>query len=342
MIVIMNEVCDSASVDRVSAILEEYGFSPHVVRGEGQVVVCAVGSGDRDVVKTALDGASDVQDVIFVSKPYKLASSSSKNKTMFSLMGKVSIGDPRYFVVIAGPCSVETEDQILSSADFVKSVGASVLRGGAYKPRTSPYSFQGLEEEGLKLLAKARERYGLPVVTELLSSATISLVDKYVDMIQIGARNMQNFALLKDVSNLRKPVFLKRGISATLEEFLMSAEYLMAGGNYNVVLCERGIRTFETAYRNTLDLNAVPALKSMTHLPIFVDPSHGTGRIDLIVPMSKAAIAAGADGLMLEVHPDPKKALSDGAQSLTFSQFEILMDELKPFLKAVGRELVIL
>ena len=230
----------------------------------------------------------------------------------------------------------------MASAQAVNASGGHILRGGAYKPRTSPYSFQGLEEEGLQLLAKARQETGLPITTELLSVDNIPAIDKYADIIQIGARNMQNFSLLKQCGKLKKPIFLKRGLCATIEELLMSAEYIMSEGNYNVILCERGIRTYEKAYRNTLDLNAIPALKKMTHLPIIVDPSHGTGRRDLVLPMAKAAIAAGADGLMIEMHPKPEEAYSDGPQSLTPDDFDHLMKEIQPFIKAAGKKPVIL
>jgi len=237
---------------------------------------------------------------------------------------------------------VESRDQLLETAKSVKTSGASFLRGGAYKPRTSPYSFQGMQVEGLKLLKEARDMTGLSIITELMSLDTLEDVLAYTDIIQIGARNMQNFSLLRELGKTRKPVLLKRGLSATLEELLMSAEYIMSEGNYDVILCERGIRTYEKAYRNTLDLNAVPALKQLTHLPVIVDPSHGTGRFDLVIPMSKAAIAAGADGIIIEVHPKPQEALSDGDQSLTFERFEKLMNEIKPFVEAAGKKLITL
>ncbi|MCK5556848.1 MAG: 3-deoxy-7-phosphoheptulonate synthase, partial [Candidatus Hydrogenedentes bacterium] len=253
-------------------------------------------------------------------------------------VGDVKIGGTEV-VVLAGPCSVESREQLMSVAKHVSAAGAKILRGGAFKPRTSPYSFQGLAEEGLKLLAEAREETGLLVVTEVLSEHDVPLVAQYADILQVGARNMQNYALLKSVGQLRKPVFLKRGMMATVREFLMSAEYLLSNGNYDVILCERGIRTFETETRSTLDLNAVPVINSLSHLPVVVDPSHGTGRWDLVIPMSKAAIAAGADGVMVEVHCKPADAFSDGYQSLTCENFAKLMSELAPVAQAVGRGL---
>jgi len=250
----------------------------------------------------------------------------------------LSIGGEK-LIVMAGPCSVESEKQIIDSAEAVKKAGAHMLRGGAFKPRTSPYSFQGLEEEGLKLLAKARDLTGLPFVTEVINPETAELVAEYSDMLQIGARNSQNFALLKKVGQLKRPVLLKRGMSMTIQEFLMSAEYIMSEGNQSVILCERGIRTFETATRNTLDLSAIPVLKEKTHLPVVIDPSHGTGNHRYVAPMSFAAVAAGADGLMIEVHPDPEHASSDGPQSLKPVKFEILMEKLKRFAEVAGKTL---
>jgi len=273
-----------------------------------------------------------------ILKPFKLASKEMRKERTIVKVGKYSIGGSQ-FVVMAGPCSVETREQILKSAEVVKKAGAQVLRGGAFKPRTSPYSFQGLEEEGLKLLAEAREKTGMPFVTEVITPTDVTLVAEYADMLQIGARNMQNFALLKEVGKIKKPILLKRGMSNTLKELLMSAEYIMSQGNYNVVLCERGIRTFEDYTRNTCDLSAVPALKELSHLPVIVDPSHGTGVRSLIAPLSKAAVAVGADGLIIEVHPNPEEAYSDGAQSLMPKQFEKLMEEVKKYLLLEGKHL---
>ena len=340
MIIVMKSKASEAEIGEVSNRVEELGFTPHVIAGVERTVIGVIGDNDKERIK-ALSNNKAVDKVYPVSKPYKLAARSSKEEDTVIQIGDVQVGGGT-FVVIAGPCSVETEDQILESARGVKKAGAQLLRGGAYKPRTSPYSFQGLEEDGLKLLEKAKKETGLRFCTELVSPHDTELVAKYTDIIQIGARNMQNFAMLKTLGNTKCPVLLKRGLSATLDELLMSAEYIMSEGNYQVMLCERGIRTFEKAYRNTLDLNAVPALKGMTHLPVIVDPSHGTGRIDLIPTMSKAAIAAGADGLILEVHPKPEEAYSDGPQSLTIPQFEQLMEDIKPFIEAAGKKLVIL
>lgn len=340
MIVVMKIKASEADVKAVSERIEELGFTPHVINGVKQTVVGAIGDGDKQPIKSLINSPG-VANVYEISKPYKLAARSTKEEDTVINVNGVTFG-PDTFVVVAGPCSVESEDQIISTAKAIRKSGASLLRGGAYKPRTSPYSFQGLEEEGLKLLQKAKAETGLGVVTELLSVANVDVVAQYADLIQIGARNMQNFSLLKRLGDVKRPILLKRGLSATIEELLMSAEYIMSVGNYEVILCERGIRTFEKEYRNVLDLNAVPALKLKTHLPVVVDPSHGTGRIDLIPTMSKAAIAAGADGILIEVHPDPAKAFSDGPQSLTFEQFDDLMKEIKPFVEAVGKKLVIL
>ena len=340
MIIVMKKSAGDSQISAISVRVKDLGFVPHVINGIERTVIGVIGDGDKESIKSMVN-IEGVDRVFPVSKPYKLAARSSKEEDTVITIGNVKVGGGT-FVVMAGPCAVETEDQILKSAKIVKSSGACLLRGGAYKPRTSPYSFQGLEEEGLKLLKMAKEETGLGIVTELVSAHTTDLVAQYADVIQIGARNMQNFALLKGLGKTTCPILLKRGLSATIEELLMSAEYIMSVGNYDVMLCERGIRTFEKAYRNTLDLNAVPALKSMTHLPIIVDPSHGTGRVDLIPAMSKAAIAAGADGLILEVHPDPSKAYSDGPQSLNPEQFEQLMTDIKPFVEAAGKTLVCL
>jgi 3-deoxy-7-phosphoheptulonate synthase len=276
--------------------------------------------------------------VVPILQPFKLASREFKPSQTVVKIGDVEIGGDR-LVVIAGPCSVETEDQILETAKTVKEAGATILRGGAFKPRTSPYAFQGLGEEGLRLLAAARKETGLAIVTEVLKPEDVDLVAETADMIQVGARNVQNFALLKRVGEVGKPVLLKRGIATTVQEFLMAAEYVLSEGNYNVVLCERGIRTFETATRFTLDLNAVPVIKKLSHLPVIVDPSHGTGHWEYVAPMAKAAIACGADGLMIEVHMRPEVAFSDGIQSLKPAAFRQLMQELTPFAQAAGRRL---
>ena len=280
--------------------------------------------------------SSTVEKVHPILKPYKLASREFRPENTVIDVGGTQIGGNR-IVVMAGPCAIENKTLLVEIAKEVKSAGATFLRGGAFKPRTSPYAFQGLEEEGLKYLAETRERVGLPVITEVMDPRDIDMIVKYADILQIGARNMQNFRLLKDVGRCRKPVLLKRGISATIKEWLMSAEYIMAGGNHQVILCERGIRTYETATRNTLDLSAIPVLKQMTHLPVVVDPSHAVGKWDLVAPMAKAAVAAGADGLIIEVHSNPEEALCDGEQSLKPKNFKQLMDELRPIAIAVGR-----
>lgn len=341
MIIVMKKTATESDILSISSKVEKLGLTPHVIKGVERTVIGAIGDSAEKERVLSFSTFDYVDKVYPVTKPYKLAARSSKEEDTVVNVGNVQIGGGT-FVVIAGPCSVESREQILKSAGIVKEHGGCLLRGGAYKPRTSPYSFQGLEEEGLKLLVEAKEKYGLGVTTELLSAPTTELVAEYSDIIQIGARNMQNFSLLKGLGKVKKPILLKRGLSATLEELLMSAEYIMSEGNYDVILCERGIRTYETAYRNVLDLNAVPALKKMTHLPIIVDPSHGTGRVDLVPAMSKAAIAAGADGIIIEMHPNPSEALSDGPQSLNPEQFASLMKEIKPFVEAAGKKLVIL
>ena len=285
-----------------------------------------------------LKAIPSIEDVLPILKPYKLVSREFQKENTIVEINGVKIGGNE-IVVIAGPCSVENEEQLMKTAIEVKKAGAKLLRGGAYKPRSSPYSFQGMGEQGLKLLAKAREKTGLPIVTEIVDTADVPLLEKYIDVYQIGTRNMQNFALLKAVGKSKKPVLLKRGMSATMMDLLMSAEYIISEGNPNVILCERGIRTFCNHTRNTLDLNIVPVIKKETHLPIIVDPSHGTGKYDLVSPMSKASVACGADGLIIEVHPDPENALSDGDQSLTPENFAKMIRELKPIAKAVGREI---
>jgi 3-deoxy-7-phosphoheptulonate synthase len=277
-----------------------------------------------------------VEDVVPISKPYKLASREFQPHDTVIKVGNVSIGGNE-IVVMAGPCAVETEDQVISTARAVKAAGASILRGGAFKPSTSPYSFRGLGEEGLKILAKAKEETGLPLVTEVLTPADVELVVKYADILQVGARNMQNFTLLDEVGKTKKPVLLKRGMSATIQEWLLAVEYVLSQGNRQVILCERGIRTFETYTRNTLDISAIPSIQKLCHLPIIADPSHGTGRRELVAPLALAAVAAGADGLLIEVHPSPDTALKDGAQSLTFEHFEEFMAQLVPVAASVGR-----
>ena len=326
------------NIRRVVAKIEELGYRAHLIEGVERTVIGAVGDERTKERLQSLESMPGVEKVVPILRPFKLAGRELKPQDTTLSLGPARIGGGA-FCVMAGPCSVESREQIIESARVVKAAGAQVLRGGAYKPRTSPYSFQGLEEEGLALLREAGAASGLPVVTEALTPEQIPLVAEYADVIQIGARNMQNFGLLKVVGRARKPVLLKRGMMSTINELLMSAEYIMSEGNPDVILCERGMRTFETETRNTLDLSAVPVLKKLTHLPIMVDPSHGTGHWDLVIPMARAAVAAGADGLMIEVHPHPEEAFSDGAQSLKPGRFRQLMDEIAPFLKIVGKTL---
>lgn len=325
--------------DEVLKRIRELGYKPHVIHGSTRDVIGAIGDEREKAVLQSLESLHGVENVVPILQPYKLASKEvKKESSLVRISDSVSIGG-RQLVVMAGPCAVESEKQILESALAVKKAGAHVLRGGAFKPRTSPYSFQGLEEEGLKLLAKARDLTGLPFVTEVINPETAELVAEYADILQIGARNSQNFALLKKVGQLRKPVLLKRGMSMTIQEFLMSAEYIMSEGNQSVILCERGIRTFETATRNTLDLSAIPVLKEKTHLPVVIDPSHGTGNHRYVAPMCYASVAAGADGLIVEVHPDPEHASSDGPQSLKPAKFDVMMKKLRLFAEAADRSL---
>ncbi len=335
MIIIMKPGASPEAVGRVTGVIEEKGLQVHLSQGHQVTIIGVVGD------KSLLEGVNfevseGVERVVPVTESYKLANRKFHPENSAVPAGNTVIG-PGTLTVMAGPCAVESREQLLETAFAVKKAGASFLRGGAYKPRTSPYSFQGLEEEGLKYMKEAREATGLGVICEVTSEHAIEKAVKYVDMLQIGARNMQNFELLKEAGRAGLPVLLKRGLSATIDEWLNAAEYIMAEGNPNVTLCERGIRTFETATRNTLDISAVPVLRSRTHLPIILDPSHATGVRDYVEPLAKAAIAAGADGLMIEVHPDPARALSDGPQSLTFDQFEGLMGRLKPYAKLEGR-----
>lgn len=316
--------------------LNEWEFQIHVIQGVEKKVIGAVGD-KRRVDFRFLENIPGVEKVIPILSPYKLAAKEIKPEGTTVQVGNLRIGGG-YFGIMAGPCAVESETQLVEVAEGLKKAGAGGLRGGAFKPRTSPYSFQGLEEEGLELLALAREKSGLPVITELMNLPELDLVAKYADIIQIGARNMQNFGLLRAVGRQSKPVLLKRGLSATIEEWLMAAEYIMAEGNTQVILCERGIRTFETATRNTLDLSAVPLIKSLSHLPIVVDPSHGTGKRKLVLPMAKAAVVAGADGLLIEVHPDPANAWSDGEQSLNLPEFQELIAQVEKLVSLEGKK----
>lgn len=339
MIVVMQKNATPENIQKIKSKVEELGFTPHEINGTERTVVACVGSGNKSDIHTFIS-FDFVDSVVPISKPYKLASKEVKSETTEISVrnGEVIIGGNK-IVVMAGPCSVESEEQIVETAKAVKKAGATVLRGGAWKPRTSPYDFQGLQEEGLKLLDLARQETGLAVITEVMNPRDIEIVAEYSDIMQVGARNVQNFAMLKELGQCGKPVFLKRGLATTIKEWLMSAEYIISSGNPDVILCERGIRTYETATRNTLDLNAVPVLKEQTHLPVIVDPAHGTGVWRYVRPMARAAIAAGADGLMVEVHPKPDKAWSDGGQSLMFDKFEELMDECRKIANAVGREL---
>ncbi|HTP05493.1 MAG TPA: 3-deoxy-7-phosphoheptulonate synthase [Nitrospirota bacterium] len=337
MIIVVKPDATAEQVDHIIKKIKDLGLQAHVSKGTERTVIGAIG--DEAILQSVpLEAIPGVEKVLPILKPFKLASwEFRKEKTVISI-GREQVGGAR-IAVMAGPCAVENKTLLIEIAKEVKNAGANFLRGGAFKPRTSPYAFQGLEEEGLKYLADARERTGLPIVTEVMDPRDIDMIVKYADVLQIGARNMQNFRLLKDVGLCKKPVLLKRGISATIKEWLMSAEYIMSGGNHSVILCERGIRTYETATRNTLDLSAVPVLKQMTHLPVVVDPSHAVGKWDLVAPMAKAAVAAGADGLIIEVHSNPEEALCDGEQSLKPRSFKQLMDELRPIAKAVGREI---
>jgi len=335
MIVVMHKQASEGDIEGVVREIQRLGLRAHVVRGVERTVIGVIGE-DRHVAKEQLEVLPSVETVIPILKPFKLASREFQPEPTHIPVNGICIGEG--FVVIAGPCSVESREQLLEVAHFVREQGATILRGGAFKPRSSPYSFQGLGLKALEYLAEAKMQTGLPLITEVLSPHEVPLVAEYVDIIQIGARNMQNFALLRSVGQIRKPVLLKRGMMATVEEFLLAAEYIMNEGNLQVILCERGIRTFETYTRNTLDLSAVALIKELSHLPIIVDPSHATGKRSLVPPLSRAALAVGADGIMVEVHPDPTRALSDGPQSLTFSDFEAMMRDLREIARALGKD----
>jgi 3-deoxy-7-phosphoheptulonate synthase len=336
MIVAMQDGAKDDQIQHVVEHLVKMGFAVHRTTGVRQTILAAVGA-RHDFDMRDLEVLPGVQEVYRVSAPYKLAGRSFRPEgTIVDLPYGVKIGG-KEVVVIAGPCSVEGREQFLKVAEIVKNAGAKGVRGGAFKPRSSPYSFQGMGEEGLKIMREAGDKLGLLVISEVMEISQIPLMMTYVDVLQVGARNMQNFNLLRELGKIRKPILLKRGIAATLEELLLSAEYIMAGGNYDVILCERGIRTFETYTRNTMDISAIPVIKKLSHLPMTGDPSHGTGRRDKVPPMARAAVAAGADALLIEVHQDPENALSDGAQSLFPQQFEDLMKELKAIAPVVGR-----
>jgi 3-deoxy-7-phosphoheptulonate synthase len=327
MIVNMSSLATEKEIDHVIERIKECGYQAHVIHGTERTVIGAVGNNDRRAELEALRAAPGVEEVIPIAHPFKLVSRQLRPRPTVVNVAGVRIGGGD-LVVMAGPCSVESRDQLLETARAVKTAGADMLRGGAYKPRTSPYDFQGLGVEALRFLREASEETSLPIVTEVMSEADVEVVADYADMLQVGARNMQNFSLLRKLARFRRPILLKRGPSATIKEWLLAAEYLLAGGNPEVVLCERGIKTFETATRNTLDLAAIALVKELSHLPVIADPSHGTGLRSLIRPMSKAAVAAGADGLMVEVHPCPERALSDGPQSLDLSGFAEMMQDL--------------
>lgn len=337
MILVMQANVTDEQIQEVIAYLQAHHVRAHLSKGEERTIIGMIG--DKKILQDLpVESLPGVERAVHVTHPFKLASRDFHPQDTLVRVGDVTIGGDEV-VVIAGPCSVESREQLFAAAEVVKASGAHMLRGGAFKPRTSPYSFQGLKEEGLKILAEARERTGLPIVSELMDTENLPLFEEYVDVIQLGARNMQNFPLLKAVGKTQKPVLLKRGLSATIEEWLMSAEYIMAEGNPNVILCERGIRTFETATRNTLDINAVPVVKHLSHLPVIVDPSHATGVRAYVPAAAKAGVAAGADGLIMEMHPEPAKALSDGAQSLHPQQLIELMNELDRLASALNKSL---
>ena len=339
MIVVMKPGASQEQIEFICNQVRAMGFVPHPIKGVERTVIGAIGDDQGREQIQSLAVAEGVESVIPIRKPYKLASRELHKNSTVVRVGGLEIGSPSEFVVMAGPCSVESEEQIIAAAQTVRSAGANILRGGAFKPRTSPYSFQGLERKGLELLRKAQQETGLLIITEVMSTEDLALVAEYTDILQIGARNMQNFPLLKGVGQTRKPVMLKRGMMSTLTELLMSAEYILSRGNPHVLLCERGIRTFEDQTRNTLDLSAVPVLKSLSHLPVIVDPTHGTGVRALVPTMARAAVVTGCDGLMIEMHPHPERALSDGAQSLNPAEFTALMQSLKPYLEMERRVL---
>jgi len=335
MIILMKKNSTQEDISQVTAWIESAGYKSHISRGVERTIIGAVGTEQGRSLLKSVAFLTGVERVVPILKPYKLAGREFQEKETIVRVGNVEIGGAAsetytpQFTVIAGPCSIESEEQMTECGYIAKKAGAQILRGGAFKPRTSPYSFQGMGEEGLKILKNVGEKMGMPVVTEIMDTQDIDLIEEYSDMFQIGARNVQNFALLKRVGLSRKPVLLKRGLMTTIEELLMSAEYILSGGNAQVILCERGIRTFETATRNTLDISAVPVIKELTHLPVIIDPSHAAGHSKYIIPLTRAAVAVGAHGAIIEIHPEPEKALSDGPQSLRPEQFYRLMDEVR-------------
>ena len=335
MIVVMKHHASDAEINGVLKQIETLGFKAHLSRGEERTIIGVIGD-ERPVDPENFEMFDGVERVVRILHPFKLASRDFHPENSIVKINGVSVGaDP--IIVMAGPCSVESREQLMETAAAVKEAGAHILRGGAFKPRTSPYAFQGLGLKGLELLREARDAYRLPIITEVMATQDVTLVAQYTDILQIGARNMQNFALLHAVGETNKPVLLKRGMMSTIEELLMAAEYILSHGNSRVMLCERGIRTFETATRNTFDINAIPVLKSLTHLPVIADPSHGTGKWELVTPVARAAIAAGADGVIVEVHPNPARAMSDGAQSLKPEKFAALVSEIRRIAEAMGR-----
>ena len=338
MIIVMHNDATTEQIDHVIERIKRLGYTPHPIYGDKKTVIGAIGDERGKFRLESLASVPGVEVVMPILTPFKLVGRDLQREPTVIRIGEHTVGADE-FMLIGGPCSVESREQLVTTARAVKKAGAQYLRGGAFKPRSSPYSFQGLEETGLKLLQEASGETGLKIVTEVITPTDVLLVAKYADVLQVGARNMTNFALLKDLGKITKPVMLKRGLSATIKDFLMAAEYIVSEGNPNVILCERGIRTFENATRNTLDLSAVPLIKERSHLPIIVDPSHSTGIRSLVGPMSRAAVAAGADGLMIEVHPNPEEAFSDGAQSLFPDEFTALVKDLKRYLKLVGKKL---
>jgi len=338
MIIILAPSATESDLEEIVNNLKERGYGVHVSKGVEKTIVGAIGAPEEDkaIIAEQLSSFNYVERVIPILKPYKIVGREFHPDKSIIRVGDVDIGGQR-IVVMAGPCSVESEEQTIETAKAVKAAGASILRGGAFKPSTSPYSFHGLGEDALKILAAARDLTGLPVITEVMDTRDVELVAKYADILQIGTRNMTNFSLLTELGNIKKPVMLKRGMSSTIEEWLQAAEYIATKGNYEIILCERGIRTFETFTRNTFDVSAIPAVSGLSHLPIAADPSHGTGKSNLVPPVARAAVAAGADALIVEVHPTPEKALKDGAQSLNFAAFEKMMSELALCARAIGR-----
>lgn len=337
MVVVLEKNIKEKQLENIIKHLEEFGFAVHKSTGVEQIVLGAIGvKPDFDIRKVKI--LEGVAQVYRITEPFKLASRSFKKEDTKIKIGDIEIGG-NAVVIMAGPCSVESEQQIFTIAEVVSKAGAKILRGGAFKPRTSPYSFQGLGEKGLKLLREAGDKFGLLVITEIMESSQIDLIEKYTDIFQVGARNMQNFSLLRDLGKASKPIMLKRGLSATIDDWLMSAEYILSNGNQNVLLCERGIRTFETYTRNTFDISAIPVVHKRSHLPVIADPSHATGLRDKVIPMARAAVAAGTDGIMVEVHHDPEHALSDGPQALLPDQFDDLMKQVKAIAEVIGRKI---